>query len=502
MIDEKMSPAVGKELIKGKPDALNSAFHLTYNMVLNLLRVEDVNPEYMLQHSFYQFQHYSEVPKIVEKIKTLTDEQSKIKIDNEKNVKDFFNIKKQIQVLSNDFLEYVRRPEYMIPFIQSGRLIKLVTTNKGADLGWGAVVNFQKKKTKEPEKIDDELYTYAIDVVIDLEKRAYLERNQWIKPKTENDGEMRIISISLKNIVQISSVRIFVPKDLKTFDNRLSVKKSIRQVQRQFVDKVPLLDPIEDMKIKSKEFLSIVTKIETYEKRLLELGEIDDKSFELYRKKNELEEEIKKYKNELRKTESLLHMDELKCRKRVLRRLGYCSNADVIEIKGRVACEITSGDELLITEMLFNGLFNDLNPNQIAALLSCFVFEEKAEQLPKLTEELSEPLRQMQELAKRIASVSKEAKLEIDEMEYIESFKPHLMDVLYAWSKGSSFAQLCKMTDVFEGSIIRCVRRLEELIRQMVQAAKVIGNTDLENKFNEADKAIKRDIVFAASLYL
>ena len=64
MIDEKMSPSVGKELIKGKPDPINSAFHLTYNMVLNLLRVEEVNPEYMLQHSFYQFQHYSEYPKL------------------------------------------------------------------------------------------------------------------------------------------------------------------------------------------------------------------------------------------------------------------------------------------------------------------------------------------------------------------------------------------------------------------------------------------------------
>ena len=67
MIDEKMSPSVGKDLIKGKPDAINSAFHLTYNMVLNLLRVEDVNPEYMLQHSFYQFQHYAEVPNLLER---------------------------------------------------------------------------------------------------------------------------------------------------------------------------------------------------------------------------------------------------------------------------------------------------------------------------------------------------------------------------------------------------------------------------------------------------
>ena len=38
---------------------------------------------------------------------------------------------------------------------------------------------------------------------------------------------------------------------------------------------------------------------------------------------------------------------------------------------------------------------------------------------------------------------------------------------------------------VFVGSIIRCMRRLEETLRQMVQAAKAIGNTELENKFNE-----------------
>ena len=29
------------------------------------------------------------------------------------------------------------------------------------------------------------------------------------------------------------------------------------------------------------------------------------------------------------------------------------------------------------------------------------------------------------------------------------------------------------------------MRRLEETLRQMVQAAKAIGNTELENKFNE-----------------
>lgn len=51
--------------------------------------------------------------------------------------------------------------------------------------------------------------------------------------------------------------------------------------------------------------------------------------------------EIKAMKSELKKKRLLLQLDELKCRKRVLRRLGYANASDVIELKGRVACEIS-----------------------------------------------------------------------------------------------------------------------------------------------------------------
>ncbi|MFH4983561.1 hypothetical protein AB6A40_010270 [Gnathostoma spinigerum] len=76
------------------------------------------------------------------------------------------------------------------------------------------------------------------------------------------------------------------------------------------------------------------------------------------------------------------------------------------------------------------------------------------------------------------------------------------MDVVNAWCSGAPFCELLKKTDAFEGSIIRCLRRLEELLREMVNASKAIGNTDLEKKFEEARTNLKRDIVFAASLYL
>ena len=58
----------------------------------------------------------------------------------------------------------------------------------------------------------------------------------------------------------------------------------------------------------------------------------------------------------------------------------------------------------------------------------------------------------VKESARRIAKVSQEAKLEVDVEEYVEKFRPNIMDVVFAWSNGATFAQICKMTDIFEGN--------------------------------------------------
>jgi len=84
----------------------------------------------------------------------------------------------------------------------------------------------------------------------------------------------------------------------------------------------------------------------------------------------------------------------------------------------------------------------------------------------------------------------------------MDSIKEQLVEVTYNWCNGQSFEEVCKQTDSFEGSIIRTLRRLDELLKQMDNAAKVIGNRDLSEKFVEASKCLKRGIVFAASLYL
>lgn len=66
MCDEKMEPSVAKKMIKGEADRLDLAFHISYNMIMNLMRVEGISPEYMLERCFHQFQSSTGVSKLEE----------------------------------------------------------------------------------------------------------------------------------------------------------------------------------------------------------------------------------------------------------------------------------------------------------------------------------------------------------------------------------------------------------------------------------------------------
>lgn len=79
----------------------------------------------------------------------------------------------------------------------------------------------------------------------------------------------------------------------------------------------------------------------------------------------------------------------------------------------------------------------------------------------------------------------------------------HLLNILYAWFlQGTPFAEICELTDVPEGLIVRTIVRLDETCREFKNAAAIMGNSALHKKMDLASNAIKRDIVFAASLYV
>lgn len=71
-------------------------------------------------------------------------------------------------------------------------------------------------------------------------------------------GRMEIIPCTLATIDSISSVRIQLPRELKTIEQRHDLRKTLEEVKRRFPDGVPSLDPIKSMGIKDESFKNLV----------------------------------------------------------------------------------------------------------------------------------------------------------------------------------------------------------------------------------------------------
>lgn len=72
------------------------------------------------------------------------------------------------------------------------------------------------------------------------------------------EGRMEVVPVTMATIDSISSVRVKLPLDLKTLDQRLDVRKTVEEVKRRFPDGIPSLDPVKNMGIKDDSFKNLV----------------------------------------------------------------------------------------------------------------------------------------------------------------------------------------------------------------------------------------------------
>ncbi|KAL3691924.1 hypothetical protein R1sor_005575 [Riccia sorocarpa] len=524
MLDEKLEPPVAKAMVKGTADPLNSAFHLGYNMLINQMRSEESDPEALLRQSFFQFQSDRALPKLEKRAKELEDERNSLVIEGEEEVKGYFGLLEQWRELKRSIRNIVFSPRFVLPFLQPGRLVRVlgpedeeddeeISTSMTIKGYWGVVVNFEKIPTATKDLVDEEdgrsvpEQKYMVDVLINTIAKNNDTRRKAPRPiDMESPGEPVVAAVPLSQLESLSAIRIHIIKDLRPIEAREKCKKTVREVLRRFPKGLQMLDPEDDMQVNNKEYKKAVRRLEAVEKMITDHPVASSPTLparmKILQRKNNLTSQIRVARSEVRAASTLVFKDELKSRRRVLRRLGYATADGVVEMKGRVACEISSADEIVITELIFGGNFKDLPPEQLVALLSCFVWQEKTKNAPKLREELAGPYSQLREVARRVGKAQLDAQMSIDVEEYVTSFRPDIMEVAYAWATGAKFSEIMKMTDAFEGSLIRAFKRLEEVLQQLIVASKSIGASELQTKFEEAVTKIKRDIVFAASLYL
>ena len=551
MMDEKMEETAAKEMMRGQADPLVSSFHLGYNMLINMMRREDVDIGFLVKNSLKQHQAEVSRPALESRLEELQLKCDSVNIgcssDLLDSVAQYWRLEQQQLQKTSEVDAWMQRPKYSLPFLQSGRLVYVqepmfsttedsgeIDNETNGEWGWGVIVNFRKRLTganaqkksgaegsaisqafsSSSKSEDTAASDYTVDVLLPCKVRIGTDKNSAtglsnympcsIDPKA--GGTMEVLPVSLEHIRKFSALRIFVPKDLKSKGSRNTARSTLYEVvHRRFAKNMPLLDPVKDMQIVHEDFTALNLRLKNIQQQL-EQSSIHSNSEREgwilnYSQKMSFSKQVTNLRKEIRATEGLREMrDKIKKMKRVLRRLGFTDKNNVVQVKGQVACEVNSGaQEILVVELMFNNVFSDLSVPQISALLSCLVYTDGGDKFEgKLPKELDGPFRQLRDIARNVGEVMQEAGvlegIEKDAVdEFVDKFRPDLMEVVYEWTRGKKFLEVCKINEkLFEGTIIRSMRRLEEFMKQMCLAAKVIGDSSLEDKFRQAIAAIKR----------
>ena len=147
----------------------------------------------------------------------------------------------------------------------------------------------------------------------------------------------------------------------------------------------------------------------------------------------------------------------------------------------------------------------DYEPEEIVALLSCFVFQERTDSAPNLTPALEQGIETIVKISEKVNRFQTAHQVILssdDSNDFVSRPRFGLVEVVYEWARGMPFSRIAELTDVLEGTIVRVITRLDETCREAKNAARIIGDPTLFTKMQTCQELIKRDICATASLYM
>jgi len=176
--------------------------------------------------------------------------------------------------------------------------------------------------------------------------------------------------------------------------------------------------------------------------------------------------------------------NDVKRRFGFLRTLGYV-NDEGLTPKGRVASHIF-GYELQVTELLFEGYFEKLSEVHMNVLAAAIVVESKKSTWYRKSRTPMPLLIKAQRSVNSL--VAKERKMGL--RTGARDLDMSLTSAVLAWSKGAQFQDLAKHTNSADGDLVRSLRLILDLYRQIKHA--MPEHKELTEKINRAVSLIMR----------
>ncbi|EKM61427.1 uncharacterized protein PHACADRAFT_156677 [Phanerochaete carnosa HHB-10118-sp] len=517
--DELPEQTTLQTMILGTPLKLQSQFRLTYNMILNLLRVEALRVEEMIKRSFSENASQRLLPdqqkKVIESEKQLSMlpklECDICRPDIEKLYDDTADIVEyNFRLLSMDDSHRSKGSKQLL---QPGRVVVLVDGHFRCNI---AVVLRPAPAPTTSSGVIEKAKTYEVLAVVspDTKEGKNDVDAQAIPPTWPPKAESMLVDKATYeyNTVSLNSIALVTDRVVKIDFEQVA---TVRRITKMNEARDVLLSVIHEWiasgngvpevdwkaRLKAFEFQETVRARDELVKRLPGYTCRECPDFEHHYQILHGEEVLRANIAWLKlaiSDQNLELIPDYAQRVDVLKDLKFIDQNSTVLLKGRVACEINSANELVLTELILENTLAAYDPEEVAALLSCFIFQEKTDVEPVIPPKLKEGLDAIVAIAERVERVQEAHKVPGEEFRQL---KIGLVEVVYEWAKGMPFEQITDLTDVAEGTIVRCITRLDETCREVRDAARVIGDAELFKKMEEAQLKIKRDIVFAASLY-
>jgi antiviral helicase SKI2 len=527
--DEAPPAATLRQMILGNPTKLRSQFRLTYNMILNLLRVEALKIEEMIKRSFSENATQALLPEHEKEVRLSEADLAKIKrepceicdIDlNECHRASMAYVSSTSEMHRHLLASPVGRrmfsPRRLVVFHKEGIRTPGLLVREGASTGLNPKLEVLSMGPKDLTRQPSDLLPYV------PQYRLYFSD----LVKTIGEMELKVYKIPLADIDCITKtmVRIEIDDLLLHREGIYHMEEEVCKIFESW--QAPHWNEMDWSRIRE---LSIRETLERRKKELLIIenarcGECPKfiRHYSMCHDEWLIKENIDQLR-QLMSDQNLQLLPDYEQRVAVLKDLGFIDENSRVELKGKVACEVSlnsfnfrdtcrltdykihSADELVLTELILENALANFEPEEIVALLSAFVFQEKTDIEPTLTSNLQKGKKTIIDISVKVNAFQTQHQVILssdDSNDFLTRPRFGLAEVVYEWARGMSFSRITDLTDVLEGTIVRVMSRLDETCREVKNAARIIGDPELFTKMQKAQEMIKRDITAVASLYM
>ncbi|KAI0035130.1 antiviral helicase [Vararia minispora EC-137] len=506
--DELPEQTALNTMILGRPGKLSSQFRLTYNMILNLLRVEALKVEEMIKRSFSENASQRLLPeqqkKVIENEKTLSN-LAKLECDIcGEDIHRYYDVSADLVDLNEQLVTLASNHIQGSKSLSTGRVVVL----RDGHFRWNAAVILKQAASR------DQVKCYFVLALVSQESKGRQDiDSQAVPPRWPPPPASLLVFDAAYELVAVpaTSISLVTNRAIKV-DPEAIVERHLKSHMTEAILSLDALTrewstsgavPEHDWgRMRSLDFQELVYNRNQLAKRVENTACTLCGDFEHHYNVVHAEKVLRARIASLKMAisdQNLELIPDYEQRIEVLQELKFIDQNSTVQLKGRVACEINSVNELVLTELILENTLAAYEPEEVVALLSAFVFQEKTDVEPVIPPKLEEGREALLVISDRVGRVQDRHKVSNEGSR--SSLKFGLMEVVYEWAKGMPFEQITALTDVPEGTVVRVITRLDETCREVRDAARVIGDGDLMKKMEEAQLKIKRDIVFAASLY-